>query len=297
MKKIDVKICLLIINYNGNEYLEKYLKEIDLCCRSNDINLVVTDDLSKDSSINFLKQGGYNFTINDNRNHGFAANVNNGIIYAKTIDDYDFFIIANNDIKINKGLFEYSLPKVISKLTLEYNNLGLIGFREILKDEESVLDNFNFKNYDVNSITEVKDIQGFFFIISSKLINEIGLMDEDYFMYGEDNDYFSRTRKAKFKIFDTGLPIRHYSEGSSTNNNKTSWLVYRNALLYAQKNEGFFGVLKMILAFCIKIYNPFYKSNVPSNQRVVRSGFLMNNYFLAKSIFWNLKYYINKSIK
>lgn len=297
MSKINFKLCLLIINYNGEVYLEKYLKDINLSCIRNNIILIVTDDKSKDNSINYLEQGGYNYTINDNKNHGFAANVNNGIRYAKKIDNFDFFIVANNDIKINNGLFEYSLPKVIDKLTLDCNNLGLIGFREILKEEESVLDNFNFKNYDINSIIEVQDIQGFFFIISNKLINKIGLMDEDYFMYGEDNDYFSRTRKVNFKIFDTGLPIRHYSEGSSTNNKKTSWLVYRNALLYAQKNEGFFGVVKMILAFCVKIYNPFYKSNVPSNQRVVRSGFLLNNYFLGKSIFWNLKYYINKSIK
>jgi GT2 family glycosyltransferase len=290
-------ICLIIVNYNGIDYLKKYLGEIDVCCKSNCIKLIITDDQSTDDSIEFLKQGGYDFTINKSNNHGFAANVNNGIKFAKEYDDFDYFIIANNDIKINIELFEFSLPKVISNLELNANKLGLIGFREILWEEASFFYNYNFRSYNVNFITEVEYIPGFFFIISNNLINKIGLMDEEYYMYGEDNDYFARTKKANFKIFDTGIPILHFSEGSSTNRIKTSWFVYRNALLYAQKNEGIFGVIRMILAFLVKIYNPFYTSNIPSNQRIVRSGFLMNNYLLVKSVLWNLKYFFMNKIK
>ena len=296
MKKINT-LCFIIINYNGEKYLERYLNDISEICKNNNIDLFVTDDQSKDNSIKILKNGEYKFTVNNGRNHGYAANVNHGIKFAKKIGKYDFFIIANNDIKLSNGLFEYALPRVIDELSLEFSNLGLIGFNEVLEDKEEYFKSFDYINYKTNSIIEAKEIPGFCFIISSKLEKEIGILDEEYFMYGEDNDYFSRTKKAGYKIFATGLPIRHFSEGSSSDIKKTSWLVYRNALLYAQKNEGAWGVLRMVLAFVMKIYNPFYKCSHPSNLRVTRCGFLLNNYFLVKSILWNANYYINKKFK
>ena len=290
-----MKICLLIINYNGINYLPFYMENISKFCRQNDIKLIITDDSSKDGSIQFLQSSNYEYTINTGGKHGFAANINHGIRYALSSDKFDYFIISNNDIEISEHLF-LPLKKTLLAASRKNKNLGLIGFDEINKDRYTYFKNFDFSKYDSATIKEVNHIPGFFFILSIELIKEIGYFNEEYFMYGEDNDYWTRTKKANFKIYNSFLPVMHYSEGSSTNNKLTSWYVYRNSFLFAQKNLDFIQTCRLILSFVNIIYNPFYQNSSPSSLRIKRNGFLYNNYLLIRSLIWNLKYFFTHRI-
>lgn len=291
-----MKICLLIINYNGMKYLPDYLGDISTFCKQNGIKLIITDDQSKDESIEFIQKSGIEFTINKRVNHGFAANINHGIRYALESDDFDYFIISNNDIEISEEVF-FPLKRVLEVVSQENQKLGLIGFDEINKDRFSYFKEFDYSSYDNSNLQEVEHIPGFFFIISKELIKEIGYFDEEYFMYGEDDDYFWRARKAGFKIYNSFLPIMHYSEGSSTNDKLTSWYIYRNGFLFAQKHLGLLKTGKLFLSFIKIIYNPFYKSNYVNSQRIKRNGFLYNNYLLFKSLIWNLNYFYNNKFR
>ena len=291
-----MKICLLIINYNGIKYLSNYLENISKFCRQSGIRLIITDDDSKDESIPFVKLLNYEYTINTGDKHGFAANVNHGIKYALKLDDFDYFIISNNDIEISEHLF-VPLKSVLMSTSQKNQKLGLIGFDEINKDDQCYFHEFDYSAYDVADIKEVNQIPGFFFIISKELISEIGYFDEEYFMYGEDNDYFVRAQNAKFKIFNSFLPVMHYSEGSSLNTKLTSWYVYRNSFLFAQKNLGPMETVLLLLSFLNIIYNPFYKNSSPSSMRIKRNGFIYNNYLLLKSLAWNLNYFITNKLK
>jgi hypothetical protein len=286
-----MRICFLVVNYNGIFFLNKYLDNISLHCVKNCIELIVTDDQSTDNSIDYLKSNRINFTINNSPKHGFASNVNNGIKYAKSISNFDYFIIANNDIELREE-FIGKVCELLKYIKSKDNNFGILGFDEILLNRINYFYEFNFNNYSVYSTIRVKEIPGFIFILSDQLINHVGFFDEDYFMYGEDNDYFTRTLKANYTIYNSFLPVMHYSESSSTNNKFTSWLAYRNAFLYAQKNLTLFQTLKLLLAFINLIYNPFYHNNSVSGLRIKRSGFIQNNYMLIKSIIWNTKYFL-----
>lgn len=276
------------------KYLPDYLGDISAFCKQNGIKLIITDDQSKDESIEFIQKSGTEYTTNKGVNHGFAANINHGIRYAIESDDFDHFIISNNDIEISEEVF-FPLKSVLQFVSQEKQKVGLIGFDEINKDRLSYFEEFDYSSYDNSNLQEVDHIPGFFFIISKELIKEIGYFDEEYFMYGEDDDYFSRAKKAGFKIFNSFLPIMHYSEGSSINDKLTSWYIYRNAFLFAQKNLGLKKTGLLFWTFLKIIYNPFYKGYNPNGLRIKRNGFLYNNFLFVKSILWNIKYYyINK---
>ncbi len=290
-----MKICFLIINYNGIYFLNKYLKNISILCSRNEIELIVTDDQSSDNSIKFLIDSQVNYTINNSFNHGFASNVNNGIKYAKSISDFDYFIVANNDIQLREEFLD-KIKELLNFLISKNSCFGILGFDEIDLNRIDYFNEYNFDNFSFDSVKAVNEIPGFFFIVSDKLLNSIGYFDEDYFMYGEDNDYFSRTLKANYSIYNSFLPVMHYSESSSTNQKLTSWYVYRNAFLFAQKNLSIFGVLRMFLSFIYIIYNPFYSNTSPSSIRIRRNGFVYNNYLFMKSIIWNINFYF-KNIK
>lgn len=290
-----MKICFLVINYNGIYFLNKYLKSIAAICLRNEIELIVTDDQSSDNSINYLIDNQVNYTINKSSSHGFASNVNNGIRYAKSLSDFEYFIIANNDIEI-RDEFLNKVKDLLYFLNSKDRYFGILGFDEIDLNRIDYFNEYNFKNFLLDSVKSVKEIPGFLFLISNKLINSIGYFDEDYFMYGEDNDFFFRTLKARYSIYNSSLPVMHYSEGSSTNQKITSWYAYRNAFLFAQKRLSILGVFKMFFSFLYIIYNPFYFNTSPSALRIRRNGFIYNNYLLIKSTIWNINFFL-KNIK
>ena len=134
-------------------------------------------------------------------------------------------------------------------------------------------------------------------MLAKNLINKIGYLDEDYFMYGEDNDYFFRCKKNNFMILKSNYNIMHFSEGSSENKLKTSWLIYRNAGLFSIKNLDLISSFRYFLSFLYIIFNPFLKPKHPSVIRIRRSGFFINNLFLIASVFWNLKRLVTIFIK
>ncbi len=291
------KIGLVITNYNGLRYLSAYLPDMANACKEQGITLVVTDNGSTDGSVEYLKNGGYRYTVNPILGKGYASNLNNGIRYINSIGEFDYLVLSNNDISFNTALF-HCFHRVCDLLKKKYPRHGLIGFDEVLKDRIDHFKNFEFNKYDPELIAAATDMIGFFFFaIPVNVIKDVGYFDEEYFIYGEDNDYFTRVTRAGYTCVQTHLPVMHYAEGSSTNSKQTSWYVYRNAFLFAQKNLGFIQCLKMLASFINQIYNPFHKPVNPSQGRVKRNGFWYNNYLLLKSLAWNTRYFIKKKLK
>ena len=287
-----MNICLIVINYNGLNFLNRYLVNLCKSCLDNKIDLYVSDDRSNDGSIEFLNNNSINFFLNDRPAKGFASNVNNGILCSKDIKPYDYFLIANNDIETDNFFFE-NLSNLVNRLVFE-QNIGIVGFKEVIVNSNNI-PVYSTKVIDLN-FRDATSIPGFFFLISNTLIDKIGLFDEEYFMYGEDNDYFFRTIKSGFRIIITDIPVLHFSEGSSVNSKLTSWYIYRNFLLFTLKNKDFFEFIKAILKLVYYIFTPFTKNTSPSVLRIRRNGFLYNNYLLFKSILWNIKYFLKNKI-
>lgn len=280
-----MKKCLIIVNYNGESFLEKHIRYLKTECEKANIDLFVTDDESSDNSIKILNANKIKYSININEN-GFASNLNNGLKSVKE-NNYDYILVSNNDI----DPFTVDLKKLditIAEILNNNSDLGLVGFNEI---------NQGFVNLNyLSGFKEVNSIPGFFFCLTKKALLEVGYFDEEYYMYGEDNDYFYRTKLKGLKIVRTNISIFHSSEGSTKNKSKTAWLVYRNSGLFAVKNLDFINSFKLFISFIFIIYNPFYKNNHPSVIRIKRSGFFLNNIFLLGSVLWNLNRLIKNKL-
>ena len=277
-----MKICLLYINYNGSKVLEKNLLQITRGCSGTQIDIFVTDDNSSDNSWEIIKKFKVYKTKNKSKNRGFASNVNNGLKFSCEVDNYDFFIVSNSDLNFELIDFKY-LKKIISKSVVTFPKMGILGFKEV-----NSLNLFEKSNIEID-INQVSDVSGCFFVITKRLINKIGYLDEEYYMYGEDNDYFFRCKSNNFLILRSSYNILHFSEGSSENHLKTSWLVYRNAGLFSIKNLRLISSFRYFFSFIYIIYNPLLKPTHPSVIRIKRSGFFINNMFLLASVIWNLK--------
>lgn len=87
---------------------------------------------------------------------------------------------------------------------------------------------------------EIEILSGAFMLMRKKVLDEIGLLDEDYFMYGEDIDLSYRIIKAGYKnYYYPETTIIHY-KGESTKKGSINYVLvfYRAMIIFARKQLG-----------------------------------------------------------
>jgi GT2 family glycosyltransferase len=282
------KLAIIIPNWNGLAHLTYSLPSL-LNALPEDMAIAMIDDRSSDESVEYVEATFPRITcLRNQRSQGFAGSVNTGLEWAIKQIKADFIVIANNDIQ----LADDSLCKIrLFLCTNKLESLGLLGFHECnppstLKDVTEAI-----PSQGLGSLKDVERIPGCFFLISRRAFERVGFLDESYYMYGEDNDYFFRIINCGMKIVQSDFPIWHRGEGSSRGSLKTSWLAYRNALRFTLKNHPPFLVFRTILSLANQAANPFLKRSDPSYRRLSRHSIPTNALLLFGGLCWNLWYF------
>jgi len=285
------KVFVVIPNKNGTAHLSYSLPSLEKSTYPN-YSIILIDDYSTDDSVNFV---GVHYpcakVLTNNRKKGFAGAVNTGIAYALE-RGADYIAVFNSDIKVIPNWMELAIDVFDAQ-----PNAGLVGYTEIPKENESLFygvkelkDNVEYKN--------VKGLPGCLYLCPASVFRHIGLFDEKYYMYGEDNDFFHRLMKAGYIIIQTNVPVWHYGEGTSNNKFFTTWLAYRNALRFSIKNETIWQVVRMILALFNQGCNPFLRKKTcnPVSKRMRRYNILVGFILVIAAILWNM-FHIISTIK
>jgi GT2 family glycosyltransferase len=245
-------------------------------------NIVIVDDGSSDTSWEYVRKNFPSVDIVNNRNNkGFAGAVNTGVKHSLD-HGADFIAICNNDVKVPANWVEPAID-----IFRKYGDVGVVGYTEILKEKWGSCEKTESVGFEYR---EVECVPGCLFMCSSQIFQEVGLFDEDYYMYGEDNDFFSRVRRAGFVVVQTNIPIWHYGQGSSNNQMfRASWLAYRNALRSAIMNCGFGGVIRMLLSLVNQGCNVFVRhEGDPNWERLRQYGVFTNFFLIVCSCLWNV---------
>ncbi|MBU0952204.1 MAG: glycosyltransferase family 2 protein [Elusimicrobia bacterium] len=291
--QIEPKVCVIIPNKNGAKHL---YYSLDSLAKTNykNYNVILVDDGSADESLIYVKDKFPEIKILENiGKKGFAGAVNTGIKYALSQNAH-YVAVFNTDIKI--------LPEWINLVVDLFDKLstvGLIGYTAIPKEEEISFVNWKNIDFKYEEIKDSKGVEGCLYLCPSAVFRHIGFFDEDYFMYGEDNDLFHRLLKANYKIIKTNIPVWHYGEGSSINKGFfATWLAYRNALRFSIKNENIIGVFFKVLSLLNQGCNPFRKRKKHNSvyKRMRRYNPILNFLIIIGSILWNI-YHLPITIK
>lgn len=92
---------------------------------------------------------------------------------------------------------------------------------------------YNLSYLDENAVHEVDCLTGAFMLVRSEAINQVGLLDEKFFMYGEDIDWCYRIKSSGWKIIYYGNAlIIHYKGTNRKQKNKLIYEFYRSMLIY-----------------------------------------------------------------
>lgn len=254
-----MKLSVVIVNYNVEHFLEQCLYSVRKAMQGIDGEIFVVDNNSIDGSNRMVKKKFPEVILIENKeNTGFSVANNQAIRIAKgeyilllnpdTVVEDDTFssIIEFMDehpeagalgVKMVDGSGKF-LPEskrgLPTPLTAFYKMFGLSS----LFPHSKRFSKYHMGYLDENEIHEVEILAGAFMLLRKTVLDKIGLLDETFFMYGEDIDLSYRVTQAGFKnYYFPKTRIIHY-KGESTKKSSVNYvLVFYNAMvIFAKKH-------------------------------------------------------------
>lgn len=241
------KVGIVVLNYNGASCLLSCLKSLgELQYASKDI--IVVDNDSADNSLKEAKEKFPQFTFVSNpKNAGFAAGMNVGIKLALA-RGADYCWLFNYDA----GAYPETLAKLM-EAARENPRAGLLSPVIYASDGGKIwfakgrIDFFRMRTrHTAPTKQEVaakfypsEFLTGCALLIKKELVEDIGFLDENFFLYYEDADYSRRAGQAGFSCLVVPQAKVVHSEISNSGPQKIYWLVYAG-LLFFQKWTPFY---------------------------------------------------------
>jgi hypothetical protein len=234
-----MKLSIIIVNYNTGALTRACVESVLAQKLPFKYEIVVVDNDSSDLSVSFLRSDFPDIKVIQNKkNLGLAGGVNKGL--AETTGKYR--LILNPDIvvmpraiekmvelmdKDNKigmlggelvspnGKKQYSCYRFYRPITILYRRTFLGKTRQGKKE----IARFLMKDYDRESVRCVDWLMGACLMVREKAIDDVGGMDERFFLYFEDVDWCRRFWKGGWRVcyMPTAL-FSHYHQKSSEKN-------------------------------------------------------------------------------
>ena len=260
-------VYFILVNYNG-------YKDTIVCIESllkinyTNYKIIIVDNYSIDNSLEKLQQikSEKIKLINLDENLGFSGGNNIGINLAME-NHADFIVLLNNDTIVTKDFLKPLIEGcgnngntiTTSKIMYakEKNKIWYGGGNTSFKLGRSWHNNINKVEKTINEeIKEVSFISGCCMCIPKSVIEIIGTLSEDYFLYYEDTDYCCRAIKKGIKLLYIPTSIIYHNVSSSTGHNSPLMTYYkiRNRLYFIQEHVPnkykFFAELVFFMEVC-----------------------------------------------
>ncbi len=286
--KPSILVC--IVNWNGRHHLEYALPSF-LGTQYPNLKLLLVDNASQDGTADYVRATFPTVQVVENVDNLMWAGGNNVGIRLGMVAGDDWIMLANNDVQVDPRWAEAGMS-----VAAEDPSIGVIGYRVLGESKRIDVLEWRRACVDFSELTFADDatITGCFMMIRRDVFNAIGLIDETYKLYGEDNDFIARVLKAGFRVVRCNLPIWHYSEGTSSSVHLFSaYMSTRNELRYYVKQEYFRvpGMLHWLLGRLVVACDPRLSVNVADScQRRIHPtrNLLLNEVLVLWAFVWNL---------
>lgn len=285
-----MKFSIIIPNWNGLELLKKNLGKV-LAVEADEV--IVSDDESKDGSLEYLREKFPKIKLVSHRRLGFAGNVNRGVEAAKN----EIVILLNLDVVPHKDLLkplkeDFQDPTVFA-----------VSFNEINSPKLSWTKGYFLKGYIIHSAgRKTKTFHQTFWVsggsgaFRKSMWDRLRGFDENFKFYWEDVDVCYRAQKRGWKcLWDPRAEVVHKHESTFKKLRKSyvSLIQERNQLLFIWKNltdskllpkhiAGIFyrlrnpGYLKVVLAALLKLPSIIPKRLKEQEETIISDRKILN---------------------
>jgi GT2 family glycosyltransferase len=191
-------LSIIIVSYNTSDLIGTCLSSVT---ESDNVvkEVIVVDNASSDDSASYIKRNfPFVHLIVNPENRGFAA-ANNQVLSLCT---GRYMLLLNPDTRVMPETFKKAISFMDSNL-----ETGLAGTKLVNPDgtlHKSVSYRYPGQKYTTGELSGLRGpiacVQGSSMIIRPDIINRVGGFDEDFFLYGEDEDLCLRIRKLGYEI-------------------------------------------------------------------------------------------------
>ena len=269
-----MKLSVIIVNYNVKFFLEQCLFAVEKAIKGIEAEIIVVDNNSVDGSVGMIQHRFPNVILIANLlNVGFSKANNQALKCAKG----EYVLLLNPDTVIEENSLSLCMefmdknpmagalgPKMIDGKAnyLPESKRGLptpeVAFYKIFGLTRLFPKSRKFGRYylghtNQDEIQIVDVLTGAFMFIRKSILDDIGHLDENFFMYGEDIDLSYRITKAGYvNYYFPKTTIIHY-KGESTRKGSLNYvlLFYKAMQIFAEKH--FIGNSKGLLMHMINL--------------------------------------------
>lgn len=266
-----MKLSVVIVNYNVAAFLEQALASAQKAMRNIDGEIFVVDNNSADNSVAMVRSKFPDVHLIENHDNVGFARANNQAI---RISRGEYVLLLNPDTVVEEDTFEKCIAfmdahpqggglgvKMVdgngrflpeSKRGIPYPSSAfykLFGLSKLFP-KSTKFGAYHATYIGEDETAEVEVLSGAFMLLRKEALDKVGLLDEDYFMYGEDIDLSYRILKGGYKnYYFPETRIIHY-KGESTKKGSLNYVYvfYKAMQIFAQKhfssnNAKLFGVV------------------------------------------------------
>jgi GT2 family glycosyltransferase len=254
-----MKLSIVIVNYNVRYFLEQCLHSVQNACKGLEAEVFVVDNSSVDGSVKMVRDKFPEVILLENKeNAGFSVANNQAMKAAAG----EYILLLNPDTLVEDD----TLRKVVSFMD-EHPDAGGLGVKMIdgkgkflpeskrglptplvsfykifglssLFPKSRVFGQYHLGYMDKDQVHVIDVLAGAFMLLRKSVLDSIGLLDESFFMYGEDIDLSYRITQAGFRnYYYPGARIIHY-KGESTKKSSLNYvfMFYNAMIIFARKH-------------------------------------------------------------
>jgi GT2 family glycosyltransferase len=255
-----VRVSVVVVVWNAQKYVMECLESLQEHCGTVCSEIIVVDNSSTDGTPDLVAERFPEFRlIRNEENVGFAKANNIGIAHSSG----EYICLVNSDVKFTQDCISPILqylerkPEVgmvgptmlaangeIRRSTMRFptiwNNFTRAFSLDLLFRGSRIFGGLLMADFDHRRTIPVEVLNGWFVIVRRSAIEKVGLLDPQFFMYGEDVDWCYRFRKAGQRIvFFAEAEAIHYGGASSANAPVRFYLeMYRATFQYWRKHRG-----------------------------------------------------------
>ncbi len=241
MKKLPF-VSIITVNYNGKHLLEGCFDLLlALNYPKNRLEIIMVDNGSQDSSIEYVKGRYPKIKIIKNALNNYCMAGNQGVRQAKG----KYVVLLNNDTRVEENWLvelirvieqDKSIGAVSSKVLLMGGRIDTIGHQEMPNYYWSDKGHNEKDTGQYDKIEEVSSLCGCAVLYRKSALEEVGDFDEDFNMYMEDVDISIRLKNKKWRLFYVPASIVYHKHHGTAEEEQASFYTERNRLLLLAKH-------------------------------------------------------------
>lgn len=293
-EKPTYKLSIIIVNYNVEYFLDQCLDSVVKAIEHVSAEVIIVDNNSVDGSLLMLKNKYPQFKLIANQFNGGFSKANNQAIH---VAQGEYVLLLNPDTVVEEDTFS----KTIAFMD-EHPNAGGLGVRMIdgkgrfLPESKRGLPtpmvafykifglsslfpkSKRFGQYHLGHLSEfeinkIDVLSGAFMLMRKETLDKVGVLDEDFFMYGEDIDLSYRITLGDYdNYYFPDTTIIHY-KGESTKKSSVNYVFvfYRAMIIFAKKHFG--GNNAQLFSFLINLAI-YLRASIAILVRLIKQLFL-----------------------